>query len=345
MGYLRRRRRLARPPEREPFHRSMRPTQRLANSVFRLLYRHTHARAWRHNERLWPHVTIERDDHGDMRAMSYRGRPLPVVNGSLPRGMLDGDCHIVASGPSVADIDYGRLVLPHVMGVNGAIALAQRHPVAFESYCFNDTGFVRARPALVEQIVTRDLLLFTTPLCLWHVLQQFPADALRCRIFLVDNPLRRAFLPARDMAGLAREEPLLTVFDEALALGFSHDLRRGWFDVGTVAYNALQAAVWLGFRTVYLHGVDLAGAAGVPRFYERAADRLPTTLEDYLDGHILPSFRQARPLLDARGVRLLNLSPRSALGSDIVGQADWRALVQPVEGAPGPATMQGVMHG
>jgi len=307
----------------------MSASRRIANTALKLLYRYSHGPGHRHNERLWPHVSVGRDADGNLVSYSYRGRPLPLANPVLGRGAFSGTGHIIACGPSINEIDYGRLSLSGVMGVNGAIALADRHPVRFDYYCFNDTGFVRARPDLVRRVVAQELLLFTTPLCLWHVLQRVPAAALGCRLFLIENPQRRALLPARTMAEVRRDHPdtELAIFDLDRALGFSHDIRKGVFDVGTVAYTALQVMAWLGFSEIVLHGVDLVNAATAPRFYETPADRLPTTLDRYLPDHILPSFTRAAALLGESGVQIANLSRHGALSAGPFRQLDWRELV------------------
>lgn len=302
---------------------------RIANSLYKLFYRYTHSRAHRHNERLWPHVAIGRDAEQRIASISYRGSPLPLARREpAPRASL-GTCHIIASGPSINQIAYDELALAHVMGVNGAIALADTQPVRFDYYCFNDTGFVRNRPELVRKVMTRDLLLFTTPLCLWYVLQQMPMADIRCRIFPIELPQTRALMPARDMAEVMADNRhgAYTLFDGPRALGFSHDIRRGAFNAGTIAYTALQIMVWLGYSEIILHGVDLKEAASVPRFYETQADKLPTTLDQYLHSDILPAFKQAARMLHGSGVRIVNLSPDSALAGDEFEARDWRSLV------------------
>jgi hypothetical protein len=325
-------------------------SHRLSNSLLKLLYRHTHGRRNRHNERLWPHVRVGRNAAGEIESYSYRGRDIPLVNGEVTRGsrgsvgrkvaghnvasdndvVHDSIGHIIASGPSVNDIDYAQLSLTNVMGVNGAIALTDRHPIRFDTYCFNDTGFVRARPELVHRIVTQDLLLFTTPLSLWHVLQQLPASDIRCRIFLIENPQIRGRMPFRDVDEVMADAPTgaLTLFNKERVLGFGHDIRHGLFDAGTVAYSALQIMAWLGFNEIVLHGVDLQDAAKVPRFYETAADTLPTTLDQYLPHHILPAFTAAARLLHDDGVRVVNLSPNSALVAEHIIKRDWHEYIK-----------------
>lgn len=305
-------------------------TRRIANTAFKLLYRYSHGPAHRHNERFWPHVSVERDARGDLTGFSYRGRALPLANREMMRSACRGTGHIIACGPSINDIEYDRLQLSSVMGVNGAMTLAERHPIRFDYYCFNDTGFLRARFDLVARIVAEDLLLFTTPLCLWHILQRVSPGDLRCRLFLVENPQRRALLPARTMEEVRRDHPddELTIFDPERGLGFSRDIRKGLFDVGTVAYTALQIMVWLGYSQIVLHGVDLNNAAATPRFYETPENRLPTTLDQYLPGHILPSFVRAAALLREAGVEIVNLSPKGALAGEPFRQLDWHALVR-----------------
>ena len=303
-------------------------SQRIANCLYKLIYRYTHSRRDRHNERLWPHVTLERDEEQRIQSMSYRGRPIPLTTFEPAERASRGSCHIIASGPSINDTDYTQLRLDHVMGVNGAIALADRQPVHFDYYCFNDTGFVRNRPELIRKIMTADLLLFTTPFCLWYVLQQMPAEDIRCRIFLFELPQIRAMLPARTMPEVMAENrhDALMLFDEHLSLGFSHDIRHGAFNAGTIAYTAFQIMVWLGYAEINLHGVDLKNAASVPRFYETQADKLPTTLDQYLNSDILPAFKQAARMLHSSGVRIVNLSPDSALAGDEFEARDWRTL-------------------
>ena len=131
------------------------------------------------------------------------------------------------------------------------------------------------------------------------------------------------------MARTLRDDPDLVLFDAHAPihpLGFSLDPARGLFGGGTVAYSALQLLVWLGFRTLYLHGLDLRGASVSPRFYESADARLPSALDRQFDSHIRPAFRDASRLLGARGLRIYNLSPGSALDESVFPKRHWTTL-------------------
>jgi hypothetical protein len=306
------------------------PTKRLSSTFFRLLYRWTHSRAFRHNERLWHDVSIGRDARGFLKRMSIANYELRVENSRNLLGIRNGSCHLIGTGPSVTEIDYDALDLAHVMGVNGAIALQDTRRVRFDSYCIVDTGFVRNRPDLVVRVIQQKLTLFTTPIILWYIAQYFPLSQMRCRVFLIEDiqyPAGKRALRGDELLD-AHPASELVVFDPLHSLGFSLNIRRGTVDGRTVAYTGLQVLASLGFDTIYLHGLDFANASGKPRFYETAENMQPSALEANFAAFIEPSFRHAAALLKKNGIRVVNLSPHSALGADIFEKADWRSLVR-----------------
>ena len=304
------------------------PAQRLSSTFFKLVYRWSHSGAFRHNERLWHGVSIKRDSRGFLNGMSIAGHDSLIENQANLVASQKGECHLIATGPSVNDIDYGALDLHNVMGVNGAIALQDKHPVRFEYYCIVDAGFVRKRPDLVARVVQQKLTLFATPLVLWYIAQYFPLSQFRCRVFLIEDIQYPACQRALLKHELLSTHPSadLALFDEEPALGFSFNIRRGIFDGRTVAYTGLQVLASLGFNTIFMHGLDLLNAAQTPRFYETKENMQPSALDGDFNSFIEPSFRHAAPLLSRRGIRVVNLSAQSALGSDIIERDDWHAL-------------------
>ncbi|MDR3098221.1 MAG: hypothetical protein LBV73_14260 [Paraburkholderia sp.] len=315
------------------------PVRRAGNTFFKLLYRYTHSRAWRHNERLAHGVELERDEAGRLAGMRIRGHRLACVNTQMPLvpDLHDAgqECHLIATGPSVNLIDYRALHMPRVLGVNGAIALTERQGVRFDYYCIVDTGFVRNRPDLVERVIREPLTLFATPLVLWHIAESIGLERLRCRVFLVDDmlfPAGRRALRAHDLRG-TYDARTLALFDAPRPIGFSLDLRRGVFDGRTVAYTGLQVLATLGFKRLYLHGVDLVDAKRTPRFYEQASHMQPNYLDENFRDFIEPSFRHAAALLARRGVDVRNLSMESGLGADIFPKMPWQKLGRTVASA------------
>ena len=316
------------------------PRQRLSATFFKLLYRWTHSRAFRHNERLSHGVSITRDACGFLERMWIGGHELPMENRQGLLASRKGPCHLIATGPSVNEIDYNALDLHNVMGVNGAIALQDTQRVRFDYYCIVDAGFVRKRPDLVARVVQERLTLFATPLVLWYIAQYFPLAQLRCRICLIEDIQYPACKRALRMQELisAHRSPELVLFDEVRTLGFSLNVKRGTFDGRTVAYTGLQICNSLGFDTIFLHGLDLRNASSTPRFYETLENMQPSALDDDLESFIRPLFRHAAALLKSRGVRVVNLSPHSALGADILETCDWRALVARAQAHPRRST-------
>lgn len=309
-------------------------TQCAGNTFFKLLYRWTHSSAFRHNERLAHGVTLRRDALGRLAGMSIRGRSLALANAMPFGGMGQEGCHLIATGPSVKEIDYRALHMRRAMGVNGAIVL-QQQGVRFNYYCIVDSGFVRQRPDLVERIIGEPLTLFTTPLVLWHIAQHFALERMRCRVFLIDDlrfPAGRRALGVDELRA-AHDDSALALFDAPEApeaLGFSLDIRRGVFDGRTVAYTALQVLASLGFGRIYLHGVDLVNAATTPRFYESHGNMQPSHLDRHFHAFIEPSFRHAAALLRSRCVQVMNLSMKSALGEEVFPKVRWQTLVRGV---------------
>ncbi len=322
-----------------------RPFKRLSNTFFKLLYRWSHTRAFRHNERLWHGVSIQRDVQGRLAGISIEGVAPPLAELQAVPHHRYALCHLIATGSSVNEIDYDQLDPRHVLGVNGAIALQEKYRVRFDYYCIVDTGFVRNRFDLVRRVLQQNLVLFTTPLVLWYIAQRFALEQMRCRIFLIENVLQPVRQRALSMAELfARPgSEVLSGFDPQRALGFSHDIRRGVFDSQTVAYVGLQVLAWLGFGAIALHGVDLCEAARTPRFYESLDTMQPSALDEHFAQAIEPAFRHAAALLSARGIRVSNLSMRSALGADIFEKVDWRSLRGQLDAVP--AAVPAVSHG
>lgn len=95
-------------------------------------------------------------------------------------------------------------------------------------------------------------------------------------------------------------------------LGFSKNLKRGFFDARTVAYLALQLAYHLGFNRVFLVGVDLDPAVG--RFYEVPGRFVsPCVLDEHFHTRILPSFEILSKQVVNEDFQVYNLSDVSKI--------------------------------
>lgn len=297
----------------------------------RRLYRTLRGRSRRHNSRLWPYVQLTRNKTGAIDKLSICGYRVPLVTvqeAFADRGEL---LHIVLSGPSIGEIDYARLPRLQAMGVNGSLLLQDKVAIDFPLYCLIDRSFVRNKPQIVRRIVDSDRIVFLPVDVLRYIFALVPLEAIRCRFCIVENIREPAYqrgvglqdLRARQAQG---EGAKVVLFNDQEAQGFSFDATLGWFDADTVAYAALQIAVWGGMKQLVFHGLDLTARGTATRFYDEGGQPLISRLDKRFATVIEPSFRQTMPLLTQRGIQVFNLSPHSALGADIIPFLDWKTF-------------------
>ena len=80
-------------------------------------------------------------------------------------------------------------------------------------------------------------------------------------------------LAPADFAAWAARQDYLTLHPDPQyhtgRVGFSGDIRRGVFSAQTVIFEALQVAAFLGYRQIFILGMDLNAGPGQARFYEQ----------------------------------------------------------------------------
>jgi KDO transferase-3 len=101
-------------------------------------------------------------------------------------------------------------------------------------------------------------------------------------------------------------------------IGFSRNLDKGFFSSRTVLYGALQIAYHLGYRRLFILGMDLDYRGLNPRFYEASAQMRPSRIERDLEPHILPAFRLVSELCQRGELEVYNLSPTSRMPESII---------------------------
>jgi KDO transferase-3 len=142
----------------------------------------------------------------------------------------------------------------------------------------------------------------------------------------VDTPAGAPKPAPEELRQKAQQTPEWILFDASRHLGFSTDLTKSTFAAKTVAYDALQILVWLGFVEVYIHGLDLSNVNAAPRFYEEKENKLSSNIDVNFANFIEPSFRSASHILQQRGVQVYNLSLQSALKEEVFPKINWREL-------------------
>lgn len=163
-------------------------------SLFKQIYRYTRPRAYRHNENLWPFTRIARAPSGEISALRYKGKTVPLVSLSALKNSMQGEVLLTATGPSTRNIDFSLLskTIP-VMGVNGAWHLADR--LHFSLYTIVDMEFFDKKPDIIRAIVSQpDILLFTTMHGIAKIVDRY-GDALRCRLALIEDGCYKIYQP------------------------------------------------------------------------------------------------------------------------------------------------------
>ena len=109
---------------------------------------------------------------------------------------------------------------------------------------------------------------------------------------------------------------------------FSHNLKKGVFAGKTVATWAIQLAFGLGYKAIYILGMDLGGT-GKAHFYADKHNPSPDFLQ-YYEPHLRGCFQLAQQASEKRGVKLYNLSLQSALPAEIIPKISFAVALQQI---------------
>lgn len=281
---------------------------RFSKWTCKTVYRLTHSREYQHNKNLWPFFRVIRNASGNIQDVYFKNQK--INNVSVPAKLREKPLLIMATGPSVRDInvDFFDDTFDY-MGVNGASSIES---VNFCWYVIIDRSFVLNRLALVKALVARDdLILFCNYASLEPIFSHIPRQNIRCRfkIFETASSTRiRRFMDAT--SPIEKNQPEHFWYNN---MGFSKSVEHILFDYGTVAYPALQIACALGYREIYIAGLDMNNF-DKPRFYETEQDRLSTILDrDFND--ICCAFTSSQYYCEQNNIRVVNLSPESAISA------------------------------
>ena len=235
---------------------------------------------------------------------------------------MSNDITILATGPSVNDLDFELLSETTFIGVNGAYHL--RDKVVFTYYVIVDRGFVEKRFDIVEKVLNDpELTLFTTVHCLNDMLNYAGAHKIKCRLAIVEDlsyKVYRRFVAPAEYALKYKANKDFSIYPTKPLSGFSWDIRQGIFDAGTVACWALQIAVWLSSNRIMLAGVDMNNFSS-PRFYENEINKQKSFLEENFTHVIRPAFLNASSELNHAGIKVYNLSMNSGLTEEVFEKA------------------------
>ena len=290
--------------------------------------RKTLPKSLRHMNRLHPDFRLEQSGNSadPHYGLYWKGKPVgqtnPLTELQKPRSR---QCFIIATGPSLAKIDTGKLAGHCCFGVNGAIALAIDRGLEFQYHLVSDGSFVRDRLQLVRQMIKSGA----------ECLFSFAALGMLCELdhgllaspnlYLLPEMNYRYQVPQLSPEAFRRwamrQDGIRLHPDSQYnsgRVGFSRDINAGVFTAQTVVFEALQVAYYLNFSQVFLLGMDLNAAPGKARFYERDDNAVKSRLDRDYAPYILPAFEVARDIVATEDFEIYNLSPDSRLPDSVI---------------------------
>jgi len=245
---------------------------------------------------------------------------------SLPKAEQPA-CYIIASGPSLADIDLTQLRGRVCFGVNGSIIKSTENALRFTYFVVTDKNFARDRFELLKQGIASGAYCLFGFRVLNEIAEREPSLLASDKLFLIQELNARYGIPKVnpvDFDNWAEGEAdlILSETDRLKSgwVGFSKCVDKGVFTGQTVVYSAVQVAYALGFRQIFILGMDLGGTGTLARFYEsgNTVTAASSRLDQDFDPYIVPSFQLARQICDVEGIGLYNVSPHSRLSATIL---------------------------
>jgi KDO transferase-3 len=255
-----------------------------------------------------------------------------------------GDCFVIATGPSVADLDLRRLTDRTCIGVNGSILKAAESDLTLDYYVVTDRTFANDRFELLRQALRSPARCVFSFRVLSEICEREPALLEREDVYLLPELNFVYGEPKRSPEAFdawADRQPDLLLHPEARRMagrvGFSKSLEKGVFTGQTVVFCALQLAHAIGFGRVFILGMDLGGPqADYRRFYEAEGLTSRTRLGEDFEPIIRPSFELVGRVRDEDGFEVYNLSPESRLAGAVVPKLGYEEALGLQRGATAP---------
>lgn len=239
--------------------------------------------------------------------------------------------NIIASGPSIADLEFTGLMNTATIFVNGSINLLTKHDFTnVIGYVISDARFIKHQPDILNKHYTGQPLYATLAvleaLALTHpsIVSNYHS-AMRI-IYPADRPWgvktnkswfsqllsKHPSLNKKTPLSTLANQPnfVIDVHHQPSPIGLSLDITHGFVEAGTVAYVATQLAFSRHAGAIHLYGIDLLNS-NQPRFYEAKDNSSPSKLDKAVIDRIVPSFDLLGKTYRAHGVNIVNHSPVS----------------------------------
>lgn len=233
-------------------------------------------------------------------------------------------CFIVATGPSLNEIDFRQLASETLFGVKGAITKCNKS-LFMQYHIVSDASFIPQRFPFIEKMIHSGADCLFSFVALNHICECNP-DLLKAdNIFLLPEINYHYDIPKKNAVEFdqwAESKPDLILHDTVKLskgrVGFSKNINLGVFTAQTVVFEAVQTAAYLGFKKINILGMDLNFSPDASRFYEHQNNAVKSRINRDFEPYILPSFEVARIVGEQEGFEIYNLSLNSRLPGSVI---------------------------
>jgi len=237
--------------------------------------------------------------------LSIRTKPLSEL-----RNKFENDCYLVASGPSVGDLNFDAIKDKTFVGVNGSATLMKTNQIKFSVYVVVDPYFAYYNFELLKDSVRSGAD------CVFSEEVLVLICAMKPELFKTGNLYMLEAIDLQNAGQKVTCNVELPQQSTDIGFGFSKNLEHGYVPGGTVAFTALQICYYMGFKTVFAIGLDFYTRAGKYRFHEQDTSLFSLfsdNLEKTFERDILPAFGLLRQLVTRHNFQVYNLSKDSRL--------------------------------
>jgi len=295
---------------------SLPPSSKMARKSLRLIY----GPPFKHMIRAGAAFQLKPTTHPQIWEIFWQGRKqgetLPY-----PPAIPDTDLWILATGPSIKNIDLSPLQDQTTFAVNGTIAVSQNYGISPDFYACFDYKFFRDRINLVKKTVESGAHCFFSARGISRICQVAPELLATGKISLLETVNRYYGIPAlslQEIINACSDDSDLLISPDNPKIGWSNDITKGVFDAKTIPYIACQISNHLKAKNVFILGMDLGSSSNQPiRAYESGPNACSSSLDEDFDHSILPSFKIINQQKNLTS-NFWNLSVQSKLPESII---------------------------
>lgn len=264
----------------------------------------------------------------------WKGRKIAeLADISHYKQSCSGSTFVIATGPSLNEIDFERLQEVDTLSLNCAIDKFDSHGFAPTQCLIVDHRIFEFHWQSVRRSILSGAQCFFSAVGLSRIAEREPSLLSNENITLIDSFDRKFGIPrmtGTEFKNAINSPSVLTspYTDEYRSIGFCSDASLGVFSGKTVATWAVQLQYYLGYQQQFIAGMDLGGT-GKSHFYANnaQANKSPDFLVDY-EPHIRVCFELARQASEQLNFEIFNLSEKSTLPSGIIKKVGYDYAIE-----------------